>query len=664
MPRFLGSPAPRRGRLTGPYPERREAELGAIDRVLIEAYAAFALRFEHGAKALALRAAEIERLGAEMVVMSDHKLRQAAEELRGPLARHQFRGDLVARAFALVREISTRRLGMRHYPVQLMGGIGLIEGRLVEMATGEGKTLTASLTAATAALAGIPTHILTVNDYLAARDAEQLRPIYEALGLCVGVVQYGQSAGERRAAYRCDITYGANKEIAFDYLRDRLALGQRGHGNLLVERLSREDSDTGLILRGLHFAIVDEADSILIDEARTPLIISGTSGGEDNHEVYATALRLADMLLVDRDYSIARDARTIAITDAGSAKLAAEARYLPGVWQSRRGREQLATQALAARHLHHRDKEYVVVNDKVQIVDEFTGRIAYGRSWQHGLHQLIEMKEGCPITNPDKTLASITYQRFFSRYLRLAGMSGTSSEVGAELSAIYGLDVVRIPTHRPSIRRFCGITLFKQAEAKWRATITAARRQSANGRPVLIATRSVAESERLGMMLARTGCEHVVLNAQHNSIEAAIIAEAGTAGKITVATNMAGRGTDIKLAPGVAERGGLHVILTEFYESARIDRQVIGRSGRQGDPGTYEMIVALEDELFQRFCRPLARSLHGLAPSNSSQLPAWWAKILRLHAQHSAQRRHYRMRQATMKLQHKLDRSLAFAGYE
>jgi len=664
VPSFLGGQALRYGRPTGPYPERREPEPGALDRSLVEAYAGLAIRFERGAKALAPRAAEIEALGAEVASLDDAGLREAAEALRGPLLRHRFRRDLVARAFAIVREVSTRRLGMRHYSVQLMGGIALLEGRLVEMETGEGKTLTASLAVATAVLAGIPTHVLTVNDYLAARDAEQLRPVYEALGLSVGVVQHGQTAAARRAAYGCDITYGANKEIAFDYLRDRLALGQRARGNLLVDRLSRKDGAPAMLLRGLHFAIVDEADSILVDEARTPLIIAGASGGEDNSAVYATALRFTNGLVVGRDYSVAPDGRTIAITEAGCARLAAEARDLPGIWKARRGREQLATQALTARHLYHRDKQYVVVEDKVQIVDEFTGRIAYGRSWQHGLHQLIEMKEGCTITDRNDTLASITYQRFFSRYLRLAGMSGTLSEVAGELSAVYGLDVVRIPTHRPSIRRFCGVKLFKRGEAKWDATMTTALRQSANGRPVLIATRSVADSERLGTMLARAGRDHVVLNAHHDSTEAAIVAEAGQPGRITVATNMAGRGTDIKLGTGVAERGGLHVILTEFYESARIDRQVIGRGGRQGDPSTYEMIVALEDDLFQSFSRPLARALQGLALSGRHLLPAWWAKILRLQAQRSAQRRHYRMRRATLKLQRELDKSLGFAGYE
>jgi preprotein translocase subunit SecA len=661
---LAGNAVRRYGRPVGPYPERRETELGALDWALVSAYSGLTARFERGARGLARRAAEIETLGAATDGFSDRDLRKATEALRGLLHRHRFRRDLVVKTFAVIRETSARRLGLRPYPVQLMGGLALLDGRFVEMATGEGKTLAASLAAATAVLAGVPTHVLTVNDYLAGRDAEQLHPLYEALGISVGAVQHGQTPDERRAAYACDIVYSAHREVAFDYLRDRLALGRRGIGNLLVERMSREDGAPGLLLHGLHFAIVDEADSVLIDEARTPLIIAGSSGAEDGDDVYATALRLADALIPERDYAMVSDRRTVEMTEPGRARLTETVRGLSGVWKARRGREHLVTQALAARHLYQCNRHYVVIDGKVQIVDEFTGRIAHGRSWQHGLHQLIEAKEGCRMTNRDETLASITYQRFFSRYLCLAGMSGTLSEVAGELTATYGPDVVRIPTHRRSIRRSRGVRLFRNAEAKWQATMEAARREAAKGRPVLIATRSVADSERLGEMLAGAGCDHVVLNARHDAAEAAIVTEAGRAGRITVATNMAGRGTDIKLGPGVAGCGGLHVILTEFYESTRVDRQVIGRGGRQGDPSTYEAIVALDDELFQSFCRPLMRMFQHLSPPGCTALPTWWARTLRRRAQHSAQQRHYRMRKAMLKLQRELDKSLGFAGYE
>jgi preprotein translocase subunit SecA len=629
---------------------------------LLEAFAGLAARLGRSTKTLAARAAEIEGLSTEIAALSDSGLREAADGLRRPLRDRRRHRAVVARAFAVVRETATRRLGMRHYPVQLMGALALIDGRLVEMQTGEGKTLTASLASATAALSGMPTHIHTVNDYLAARDAEFLRPLYEALGLSVGLLRNGQGPAERRAAYAQDITYGSNKEFAFDYLRDRLAIGQRGLGNLLVERLSHEKRPPDLLLRGLHFAIVDEADSVLIDEARTPLIISDMSGNEDQRDVYTTALEFAGRLLLDTDYSIPSGGRAIEMTASGSAKIAEWARDLSGVWRARRGREHLVAQALNARYLYHRNQQYVVVEDKVQIVDAFTGRIAYGRSWQNGLHQLIEAKEGCTITGQNNALASITYQQFFNRYLRLAGMSGTLAEAAGELSATYGLDVVKIPTHRASIQKSIGLTLLRKSAQKWDAIVTSALEQSRKGRPVLIATRSVSDSERLSGYLSEAGCDHVVLNARHDLAESAIVAEAGVAGRITVATNMAGRGTDIKLGTGVAPRGGLHVILTEFNESARIDRQVIGRGGRQGDPGTYEVIVALDDELFLRFARRLSQALRGTSFADNPALSAHCARLLRRCAQVSAQRQERQMRRTTVRHQRELDRSLGFAG--
>jgi preprotein translocase subunit SecA len=625
------------------------------------AFAGLYARIGHSARTLTSRAAEIEALSTEIAALSDNGLREAADALRMPLRDGRFHQTLVARAFAIVRETATRRLGMRHYPVQLMGGLALIDGRLVEMQTGEGKTLTASLASATAALAGVPTHIHTVNDYLATRDTELLRPLYEALGLSVGLVRHGQSPAERRTAYAQDITHGANKEFAFDYLRDRLAIGQRGLGNLLVERLSLKKRAPDLLLRGLHFAIVDEADSVLIDEARTPLIISDVSSGEDERTAYAIALDFANRLLFGEDYSLASGARKIEMTASGGARIAEWARDLSGIWRARRGREHLVAQALNALHLYHRNQQYVVVEDKVQIVDEFTGRIAYGRSWQNGLHQLIEIKEGCTMTGQNNTLASITYQQFFNRYLRLAGMSGTLAEVAGELSATYGVEMVRIPTHRTCIRQSTGLTLLRDSSKKWEATLKSAREQSGKGRPVLIATRSVLDSERLSGVLSEAACEHVVLNARHDMEEAAIVAEAGIAARITVATNMAGRGTDIKLGAGVAPVGGLHVILTEFNESARIDRQVIGRGGRQGDPSTYEVIVALDDELFLRFARRLSRVL-GACLSSGRPPSTRWARLLRLCAQISAQRQHRQMRRSTEQHQRELDRSLGFAG--
>jgi preprotein translocase subunit SecA len=656
---------PHRQRGSGAYPERRAPEPGRVDRFLIENYGRVAARFEMGSRSLERRAAEIEALAGAFSGLADAQLRAAADDLRAPFLRHGFHPDLVARSFALVREVSARRLGKRHYPVQLMGGLALMDGRLAEMQTGEGKTLTASLAAATAALAGMPTHVVTVNDYLAERDAEELRPVYEALGLSVGVVQHGQPPAERRAVYGADVVYAVNKEVAFDYLRDRLALGRRRKlANVVLDRIAREGGrETPLFLRGLYFAIVDEADSIFIDEARTPLILACRTGDAGEDELFRTAYLLSEELVEDEDFTVSPAGRHARLTAAGSAKVDEAARGRDGVWQARRGREELVTQALAARHLYHRDKQYAVKDGEVQIIDEFTGRIAEGRQWQNGLHQLIEVKEDCEVTSRNMTQTSITYQRFFRRYLHLAGMSGTLAETAGELRAVYGLKVVRIPTNRPEQRAHAGTQLYRDGDAKRRAVLRSALAERAKGRPVLIGTRTVAESEKLGALFAAECVEHVVLNAHHDREEAAIVARAGEAGRITIATNMAGRGTDIKLAPGVADAGGLHVMITEFSESRRVDRQLVGRGGRQGDPSTYEAIVTLDDELFTTFAarvvKTLTKTLAGDGP-----FEARWAELLRRRAQSHAQRLAYRARMDTIRSQRQLDRALGFASVE
>jgi len=653
----------RHDRGSGPYPERRDDVPGTLDRVLTETYSRLVAKLGRGAGSLAQRLPQIEAAGRELETGSDSELREAAEALRRPLLRDGFEPALIARSFALVREIAQRKLGMRHYPVQLMGGLAVMQGCLAEMQTGEGKTLTASLAAATAALGGMPTHVVTVNDYLAERDAQELRPVYEALGLSVGFVKHGQEPAERRAAYACDICYCVNKEVAFDYLRDKLALGRRRRmSNIMIDRLDRSHADdTALLLQGLHFAIVDEADSILVDEARTPLIIAGAGDESDGDTLYATALTLADELARDTDFEIVAQGRAAHLTPAGSEHLRVRTDGFGGLWQSRRAREELVRQALAARHLFHRDKQYVVVDGKVNIVDEFTGRIAEGRQWQHGLHQLIEIKEACEATSRNVTRASITYQRFFRRYLHLAGMSGTLAETSSELRAVYGLKVVRIPTNRPSQRVHAGTRLFRDGEAKRAAVVRSAREYSGKNRPVLIGTRSVVESERLGALFRQSSIDHVVLNAHHDAEEADIVSRAGTPGRITIATNMAGRGTDIKLPSDVKRNGGLHVILTEYSESKRVDRQLIGRGGRQGDPSTYEVIVALNDELFTTFAPRMLRCakalLIGREPFNR-----WWAELICRHAQWRAERIAYRARRETLRAQRNIDKALGFAG--
>lgn len=590
---------------------------------------------------------------------SDNELLAEARRLRVEL-RCQPIGDLplTGRAFALVREVATRRLGLRHFDVQLVGGYALLQGMLAEMGTGEGKTLTATLAAATAALAGIPVHIVTVNDYLAQRDAGWMRPVYEGLGLSVGLVLHGQDPEERRAAYRADITYATNKEIAFDYLRDRIATGgRRGEIRLRAQRLGGDDSSTGrLLLRGLHFAIVDEADSVLVDEARTPLIISGEAEPDERALMGQRALALTDVLCEARDFVLHRHERRAELTREGRARSAELVQGEDGLWQNEVLREELLRLALAARHLFHEGEAYIIRDGKVQIVDEFTGRIMADRSWSEGLHQLIELKEGLEPTRPRVPRARITYQRFFRRYRRLSGMSGTAAEITGELWAVFRLPVVRIPTNRPVRRRCLPDRVHGNAEAKWKAVAARCAEFHAQGRPVLLGTRSVAASETASRHLTAAGLAHRVLNAAQDQNEAEIIAEAGLPGRITIATNMAGRGTDIRLGPGVADIGGLHVIMSERHEAGRIDRQLAGRCGRQGEPGSFEAILALDDPLLAYLSS--GRLAAGLARRFGIPL----GRLLLLGSQRRAERAHSRIRRRLLRQDERLGELLAFSG--
>ncbi|SFV05318.1 protein translocase subunit secA [Methylobacterium sp. 174MFSha1.1] len=650
-----------RGALTsGPYAEREDRRPWAFDRFCETVLVAVSPRLA-SARRLARRVRRVAAHHERFAKLSDAELRAAAQALRPRFLRRGLAPSLVAEAFALVREISGRELGMRHHPVQIMGAWTMLDGRLAEMQTGEGKTITALLAAATAALAGVPVHVVTVNDYLAKRDSETLTPVYAALGLTVGLTRPEQDPASRRAAYACDVTYCTNKDIAFDYLRDRIALGRRrGRAQCRIRDLASDPGGTRpLLMRGLHFAIVDEADSVLIDEARTPLILSGTSDDPDGRAPYAVALDIARRLLRNADYTLEPNG-TILLTSGGEARLRALAAGGAGLWRSRLARNERVTQALSALHLYRRDVHYVIADGKVVIVDESTGRLMPDRSWERGLHQLIEVKEGCEISGLRTTLAKITYQRFFSRYLRLAGMTGTAADAARELRSGYGLSVVRIPSHRPSRRRDLGTCLFTTEAEKWRAVTASARRTHEQGRPVLIGTRSVAASEAVSRELSRAGLDHQVLNARQDAAEADVVAGAGRTGTITVATNMAGRGTDIKITDEVSARGGLHVILTEYHDSRRIDRQLFGRCGRQGDPGTHEAIVALDDTLFRQHAPRLAAVL-GQLPG--VRLPAFAATVLRCVAQKSAARLHARQRRNAVRSNSEADRTLAFAGF-
>jgi preprotein translocase subunit SecA len=648
----------------GAYAERAEPRLGRLDRLAASAAGLVVRWAANRAPRWEGLVAPVARHGRTLEDRSGEELRQAAGDLRLRLRREGYRVELVARAFALVREAAGRGLGQRHFDVQLMGGWILLSGTVAEMEPGEGKTLTATLPACTSALAGIPVHIITVNDYLASRDAEWMGPIYRALGLSVGLVTHGMDPEARRAAYACDVTYCTNKEVAFDYLKDRIVLGpQPSRVQLQVERLYGDDARVRRLLhRGLYYAIVDEADSVLIDEARTPLIISGGSGEVPEQHLYQTALSLAAELHPGREFVIEERERMVSLTPAGQARLEEAARSLGGLWNGRRRREELVRRALTAQRLFLRDQHYLVRNGKVQIIDEFTGRLMPDRSWEHGLHQAIEAKEGCQPTARTDPLARISYQRFFRRYLRLAGMTGTAREVAGELWSVYRLAVVSVPTNRPVARRGHRDGVYRTAAAKMEAVVSRIASLHHAGRPVLVGTRSVAASEQLSGLLTARGLPHQVLNARQDREEARVIAQAGEAGRITVATNMAGRGTDIRLAAGVAALGGLHVIATERHEASRIDRQLFGRCGRQGDPGSHEMIVSLEDELATVYGGRLARWL-GLMTRRPRDGPVRLASrvVLRL-AQRAAERLHSRMRRDLLKIDEHLESMLAFSG--
>ncbi len=518
------------------------------------------------------------------------------------------RGErITVAAFAAVREAARRSLGQRPYDVQMLGGLAMRHGCIAEMRTGEGKTLTATLPAAAAALARVPVHVLTVNDYLAARDAEAMRPVYDALGLTVGCVVQGMPREERRRHYARDIVYVTNKEIVFDWLRDRLALPPGGHPlHRHVARLGG-GAAPDVVLRGLHCAVVDEADSVLLDEARTPLVISADTAADPLQlTTWRQALDLAARLHEREHFTLEPQRRVAELTPAGEARLAELSAGLGLAWASRPHRAQLARQALAASHLYRRDVHYLVVDGRVQIIDEATGRVMPDRSWDQGLHQMIEIREGCAPTAERETLAAVSYQRFFRHYHHLCGMTGTAREVAGELWDVYRLPVMRIPTNLPMRLKHLPPALLDDETAKWNHVTHRIGALHAVGRPVLIGTRTVGQSEVLSAALTRAGLVHSLLNARQHAQEAEIVAEAGQPGRITIATNMAGRGTDIALGAGVAASGGLHVLGTELHETARIDRQLAGRCARQGDPGSTELVLSLEDDV-------LAETLPGSA---------------------------------------------------
>ena len=525
---------------------------------------------------------EINGLEAELLSLSDTSLRAKTEEFKARLADGETLDDILPEAFAVVREASKRVLGMRHFDVQMIGGIVLHRGNIAEMRTGEGKTLVATLPVYLNALSGKGVHVVTVNDYLAKRDSEWMGRLYNFLGLSTGLIVAGLDYDQRKQSYGADITYGTNNEFGFDYLRDNMVV----HADQMVQR-------------PLNYAIVDEVDSILIDEARTPLIISGP--GERSTERYYELAKVVPHLVKDEDYTIDEKQKTIAPTEEGIAKVE-KMLHIENLYDSSNLElNHLLSASLRAYAMMERDKDYVVKDGEVVIVDEFTGRLMFGRRYSDGLHQAIEAKEGLRVERESQTLASITFQNYFRMYEKLSGMTGTAKTEEQEFNNIYGLEVYEIPPNKVLARIDMPDLIFKTKDAKYRAVIRDVVERHKTGQPILVGTTSITQSEMLSDMLTKAGVPHNVLNAKHHEQEAEIVANAGQHGMVTIATNMAGRGTDISLGEGVAELGGLHILGTERHESRRIDNQLRGRSGRQGDNGSSQFFLSLEDDLMRIF---------------------------------------------------------------
>ena len=524
----------------------------------------------------------INEIEPNYVKLSDANLVAKTDEFKRRLQKGETLDDILPEAFAVVREASKRVLGMRHFDVQLIGGICLHRGNIAEMRTGEGKTLVATLPVYLNALTGNGVHVVTVNDYLATRDSEQMGRLYNFLGLSTGLIVANLDFNQRKEAYACDITYGTNNEFGFDYLRDNM-----------VSDVSQ------MVQRPLNYAIVDEVDSILIDEARTPLIISGP--GQRSTDNYYKLAKIVPHLVKDEDYTIDEKQKTIAPTDSGIAKV----EKMLGVENLYDAENielnHLLGASLRAYAMMHRDTDYVVKDGEVVIVDEFTGRLMFGRRYSDGLHQAIEAKEGLKVERESQTLASVTFQNYFRMYKKLAGMTGTAKTEEKEFIDIYGLEVLPIPPNKPLARIDLSDQIFKTKAAKYRAVVRNAVERHQTGQPILIGTTSITQSEELSDMLLRSGVPHKVLNAKHHEKEAEIVADAGQMGMVTIATNMAGRGTDITLGEGVPELGGLAILGTERHESRRIDNQLRGRAGRQGDPGSSQFFLSLEDDLMRIF---------------------------------------------------------------
>ena len=600
---------------------------------------------------------EIDALAPEMEALDDVALKRLGRSLAYRAKSGEPLDSLLVESFAATREAGRRRIGLRHYDVQLLAGSALVKGAIAEMQTGEGKTLVATLPLVLYALAGKGAHLATVNDYLACRDAELMQPVYEALGLKVGIVESQMDFDARRAAYACDITYGTAKEFGFDFLKDRLIKRQLDEGSGdLGATLTGGSAGGGakLLQRPFWFVLVDEADNVLIDEARTPLIISSPPGEAQAATVslYRFAAELAETLELDQDFEKEVEKQSCELLGRGRSRVRAAVRPAALGDSGLLDMYEAVERALRAKHFFTRDRQYVVRDGKIVIIDEFTGRAAEGRSWRDGLHQAVEAKESfgagteeVEVTAGSGHAARITIQDLFARWPHLAGMTGTIATSASELSRTYDVAVALVPTHKPAIRRRLQPAVCLDQADKFARIVAEVAELHAIGRPVLIGTRSIDKSEALSELLSAAGLHHTVLNARHIEKEADIVAQAGQYGQITVSTNMAGRGTDIKLGEGVFDVGGLHVICTELHDSARIDRQLVGRCGRQGDPGTWRQYVSLSDDILVQGFGPVraARIISGLrrrlGANPESLLKTFRRAQRRVEARHRGQRR-------------------------
>lgn len=643
-------------RLAPPEPDGLPRRLDAVNHAL-HGYRARRADVRTG---LLAEAADADALEQELIDLSHPRFAERVREVRAEFRRGADADDraLRVRALAVLREGIRRTSGMRAFPVQLAGALALQRGCLAEMATGEGKTLVAAMAAVLAGWRGRPVHVVTVNDYLAARDAASFRAWAQLFGLSVAAVTAELDTRARQAAYRADVVYTTGKELLADFLRDRLALGATTGAERVALHLAVRGAVAAgrVVQRGLDTAIIDEADSVLIDEAVTPLIISRERPNEDLRAACVEAHHLATALQRGVDYRCDERHREIELTEAGQARLAGMAGRLPALWRGPARRRELVEQALHAREFFHRDRQYVIQDGKLVIVDESSGRLMPQRTWRDGLHQAIEAREGLQVTSPTETLSRMSFQKFFRLFRRLSGMTGTARESSAEFWQIYRLPVIAIPTHRPVARVQWPDRIFATADEKWHAVADEIVRVRATGRPVLAGTRSIEGSERLEQLLLARGLTPRVLNARRHGEEAMIIAVAGETGAVTIATNMAGRGTDIRLGEGVAALGGLHVIATERSEAGRIDRQLFGRAGRQGDPGSAQAFISHEDELLLRFLiAPLRRLVQG---AGNARFTGWAIR----RAQASAQARASRQRRSVLQSDQWLEESLGFSG--